>query len=216
MKVIAVTEEYFDRLPDKHRQKRLRGFPSDVLASQEESPWLPSSSILIKTSGTESPTNIRVIKATTSSLTLNWTPPLVHGSNKLTNQIVRWSDVKKSRRADHEDLQVASHVNLLPTEDTLTIEDLMPGAQYKIIIEAVVSVKTSLDPDKWDEGIEKFRRTAHVMSKAFYARTRAPIEPPKVLVNGYTQMSANLSWEKPPLMAVVGKDEEGNPKYLRR
>ncbi|XP_012935394.1 uncharacterized protein LOC101845075 isoform X2 [Aplysia californica] len=217
LKVIAVTEEYFDRLPEKHRHKRLRGFPQDVMASQEESPWLPHSSILIKTSGTESPTNIRVMKATTTSLTLTWTPPLVHGSNKLTGQIVRWSDVKKSRRADHEDLQIASHVNLLPTEDTLTIEDLVPGAQYKVVIEAVVSVKTSLDLDKWDgNNIEKFRRTAHVMSKPFFTRTRAPIEPPKVQVTSYTQMSATLYWEKPPLMSVVGKDEEDNPKYLRR
>ena len=84
------------------------------------------------------------------------------------------------------------------------------------MIEAVVSVKTSLDPDKWDENIEKFRRTAHVMSKAFYARTRAPIEPPRLLVTSFTQMSASLYWEKPPLMAVVGKDEDDKPKYLRR
>ena len=104
----------------------------DVIASQEESPWLPHSSILIKSAGTECPTNVRVTRATTTSLSLAWTPPLVHGSNKLTGQIVRWSDVKKSRRPDHEDLQIASHVNLLPTEDSLTIDDLVPGAQYKV------------------------------------------------------------------------------------
>ncbi|GFN84346.1 fibronectin, partial [Plakobranchus ocellatus] len=227
LKVMAVTEEYFDRLPEKHRLKPLRGFPQDMLASREESPWLPSSSVLVKTSGTEPPCNVRVASATTTSLTLNWTPPLVHGSNKLTGQIVRWSDVKRSRRnggfgdgvgaQGDEELQVASHVNLLATEDSLTIKDLLPGAQYRVVIEAVVSVKTSLEPDAWDgNSVEKFRRTAHVMGRAFYARTRAPIEPPRVLVTSYTQMSAGLYWEKPPLMSVVGKEQDGTPKYLRR
>ncbi|GFR62047.1 fibronectin, partial [Elysia marginata] len=228
LKVMAVTEEYFDRLPEKHRLKPLRGFPQDVLASREESPWLPSSSVLVKTSGTEPPCNVRVATATTTSMTLNWTPPLVHGSNKLTGQIVRWADVKKSRRTGgsgengvsapgDEELQVASHVNLLATEDSLTIEDLQPGAQYRVVIEAVVSVKTSLEPDAWDgSSVEKFRRTAHVMGRPFYARTRAPIEPPRVLVTSYTQMSAGLYWEKPPLMSVVGKEQDGTPKYLRR
>ncbi|XP_059161356.1 uncharacterized protein LOC131944640 isoform X2 [Physella acuta] len=217
LKVIAVTEEFFDQLPDKNGLKERRGFPPNVLASSEESLWLPSSSIVIKTSGTEAPGNIHVIKATTTSLTLNWVPPLVYGSNKLTGQIVRWSDVKNPSSNDIEDLQIASHVKLLPNEDTLTIDGLSPGGQYKITIEAVVSVKTSLDPDQWDgHNIEKNRRTAHVPSKPLVARTRAPIESPCLLVTSYTQNSATLYWEKPPLLSVVGKDPEGNPKCLRR
>lgn len=217
VKVIAVMEEYFTHLPDKHHHKQYQGFPQDVLASKEESPWLPSSSILTKTSGTEPPSNIKVIKATTTSLTLCWTPPLVYGSNKLTGQIIRWSNVKKAHISGLEELQIASHVSVLPTEDTLTIGDLSPGVQYVVVIEAVVSVKTTLEPDSWDgSNIERYRRTTHVMSTPFYVRTRAPIEPPKVLVTSYTQNSAILYWEKPPLMAMVGKDEDNNPRYLRR
>ena len=47
-------------------------------------------------------------------------------------QIVRWRDVRRTKPTDPEDLIVASHVNLLPTEDTLTISDLVPGSQYQV------------------------------------------------------------------------------------
>ncbi|CAL1538548.1 unnamed protein product [Lymnaea stagnalis] len=216
LKVIALTEEFFDQLPEKNALKHKRGFPQNVSSPSEESQWLPCTSVLFKTSGTEAPSNIRVVKSTMTSLTLSWTPPLVYGSNKLSGQIVRWSDVKTAHPNSDEDVHIASHVQVLPTEDSLTIDDLSPGAQYKIVIEAVVSVKTSLDPDKRDSNIEINRRTTHVLSKPLLARTRAPIDPPHLMVNSYTQNSATLTWEKPPLVSVVGKDMEGAPKCLRR
>lgn len=74
-----------------------------------------------------------------------------------------------------------------------------------MVIEAIVSLKTSLNPDQWDAGIEKYRRTAHVMSKPLTVWTRAPIDPPKVLVVSYDQNTANLYWEKPLLMSTLGK-----------
>ncbi|KAK6994911.1 fibronectin, partial [Biomphalaria glabrata] len=217
LKVITVTEEYFDQLPEKNRLKQMRNFPPNISSVQEESQWLPFTCILFKTSGTEPPCNVKVIKATMTALTLNWTPPLVYGTNKLTGQIVRWSAVRSAQQNKDNDLHIASHVKLLPTEDTLTIDDLLPGTQYNIVVEAVVSVKTSLEPEKWDgNNIEKNRRTAHVLSKPLLARTRAPIDPPQLMVTSYTQNSATLTWEKPKLVTVVGKDSDGNPKCLRR
>ena len=88
VRVVAVTEEYFDRLPDKHKHKKLHAIPRDVLVAQEESPWLPSASIIAKTAGTEAPANIRLSKSTMTSLVLTWTPPLVYGSNKLLSQVL--------------------------------------------------------------------------------------------------------------------------------
>ncbi|KAH3816785.1 hypothetical protein DPMN_118308 [Dreissena polymorpha] len=216
IRITAITDEYFDRLPDKHRLKQIRTIPKDTILPADDSPWLPNSSILVKTSGTEPPAALKVIKSSMSSLKLMWTPPIVYGSNKLQGVIVRWADVKYNKRTDMDDCVVASHVNLLPTDDTLTIDDLTPGNQYKIIVEAVVSVKTSLEKDDKDSNVEKNRRTAHIMSRPLYARTRAPTEPPVLLLTGYTQTTAQLYWEKPLLMSVVGKDSEGKPKYLRR
>ena len=108
VRVVAVTEEYFDRLPDKHKHKKLHAIPRDVLVAQEESPWLPSASIIAKTAGTEAPANIRLSKSTMTSLVLTWTPPLVYGSNKLLSQVlcvfaalrnVSWQDMQHSKHS---------------------------------------------------------------------------------------------------------------------
>lgn len=215
LRVTAITDEYFDRLPDRHKLKKIRSLPRETVVASDDSPWLPNSSILAKTAGTEPPANVKVMKSSTSSMTLTWTPPIVYGSNKLTSVIVRWANVKGSRKKE-DDLYLASHVNLLPTEDTVNIDGLVPGALYKIVVEAVVSVKTSLQADHPDKNAEKYRRTAHVMSKPLYARARAPTDPPRLYLTGYTQTTAQLYWEKPSLVSVIGKDEDDKPKYLRR
>ncbi|XP_063446523.1 uncharacterized protein LOC134726026 isoform X8 [Mytilus trossulus] len=215
LRVTAITDEYFDRLPEKHKLKKLKALPKDMMINSEDSKWLPNSSIISKTAGTEPPANIRVSKASTNNMKLTWTPPIVYGSNKLTGQIVRWWDVKATKHVD-DDFHVACHKNLLPSDDSVVIEDLVPGIQYKIVIEAVVSVKTALEKDRNDGGIEANRRTAHVMSKPMFARARAPTEPPRLYITGYTQTTAQLYWEKPLLVTVTGKDENGKVKYLRR
>ena len=87
VRVMAVTEEYFDRLPDRHKHKKLHAIPRDVLVAQEESPWLPSTGIVAKTAGTEAPANVRLSRSTMTSLVLTWTAPLVYGSNKLLSQV---------------------------------------------------------------------------------------------------------------------------------
>ena len=90
------------------------------------------------------------------------------------------------------------------------------GLLYKIVVEAVVSVKTTLDHTKRDLETEKNnRRTTHVMSKPLFVRTRAPCATPVPIIMGFTMNSILLAWEKPLLYSVVGKDDEGNPKYLK-
>lgn len=42
--------------------------------------------------------------------------------------------MRRTKPSDPEDLIVASHVSLLPTEDKLTISDLVPGSQYEACI----------------------------------------------------------------------------------
>ena len=98
----------------------------------------------------------------------------------------------------------------------VTLDCLHPGILYKVVVEAVVSVKTTLKSQVKDpEGEKMNRRTTHVMSRPLFVRTRAPCEPPKPIVTGYTQNSIQLYWEKPLLYSVIGKDDNGNPKYLK-
>ena len=65
-----------------------------------------------------------------------------------------------------------------------TIEDLHPGLLYKIVVEAVVSVKDAVTNTKDPEVEKQNRRTTHVVSKPVFVRTRAPCEPPRPIVTG--------------------------------
>ena len=85
-----------------------------------------------------------------------------------------------------------------------------------MVVEAVVSVKTTLHSKIRDPESEKLnRRTTHVMSKPVFVRTRAPCERPKLYITGYTQNTIQLYWERPLLYSVIGKDSSGNPQYLK-
>ena len=59
------------------------------------------------------------------------------------------------------------------------------GFQYRIVVEAVVSVKTAIESIDGDE--EKNRRTTHIPSMPLMVRARAPVQPPVVLVTGMCQ-----------------------------
>ena len=56
------------------------------------------------------------------------------------------------------------------------LEDLHPGLLYKIVVEAVVSVKDAVTNTKDPEVEKQNRRTTHVISKPVFVRTRAPCE----------------------------------------
>ena len=56
--VTAVTDEYFEELPPGHDQKRDRRLPTT--APPSEDPWLPSSSVIASTSGTDAPSDLKV------------------------------------------------------------------------------------------------------------------------------------------------------------
>ena len=58
LSVTAVTEEYFEQLPPGHDQKRDRRLPTTMPPAED--PWLPSSSVLASTSGTDAPSELKV------------------------------------------------------------------------------------------------------------------------------------------------------------
>lgn len=97
--------------------------------------------------------------------------------------------------------QVARHRTLAAESSSTTVTDLEPGVTYKFIIEAVTSVKTSLDLADGDDA----RRTTTVLSKPIIARTRAPCEAPQPIVSGYTPTTVRLHWRRPLLEAVTDR-----------
>jgi hypothetical protein len=208
--ITAITEEFFDMLPSGHEMKTSRVLPKDQ--PPPESPWLPTASIIAMTSGTDGPTDIKVIKTTIDSVTLTWKNPVVHGSNRNQGIVVRWAECRLSGKLSN----MAYHKNLKADCNEVTIDGLHPGILYKFCVEAIVSVKTTLQSGHHDPEFElKNRRTTHVMSKPIFVRTRAPCETPVPWVVSYTPNTCKMHWEKPLLYRIFGKDDDGNTKYLK-
>ena len=207
--VTLVTEEYFEQLPEGSEIRSRRTLPTD--APPPEHTWLPSSSMVAMTSGSDAPIDIKVRSTSVNSVTLSWTPPVMYGSNRLQGTVVRWSDAKVKGEEE-----MTHHKAITAECNEATIDDLYPGILYKVIIEAVVSIKTNIVGDSRDPETEKQnRRTTHVPAKPFYVRTCAPCEPPRPIVISYTTESMQLYWEKPLLYRLLGKDGSGYPKYLK-
>ena len=209
--VTLVTEEYFDQLPEGAELRLKRSLPEDKAPPEDH--WLPSSSMVAMTSGSDAPTDLKVISTSVNSVTVTWTPPVVYGSNRLLGTVVRWSDAKTH---DEDEDSLAHHKSMAADANQATLEDLYPGILYRIVLEAIVSVKTNIEGDKRDPESEKRnRRTTHVLSKPLHVRPNAPCEPPTPIVTSYTTDSIQLYWERPLLYAVLGKDGNDNPKYLK-
>ena len=215
--VTAVTEEYFEQLPQGHELRRSKVLPRNK--PPREDPWLPSTSVLATTSGTEPPTEIVVTKTTIDTVTFTWKHPKVHGSNRLQGTVIRWAEAKFSRGQNNEkqdETEMVHHRSISAEGNEATIEGLCPGLLYKIVVEAVVSVKNVLETDNRSPEYEKQnRRTTHVESKPLYIRTRAPCEAPRPIITGYTTNTVQLYWEKPLMYYQIGKNDDGNPKYLK-
>jgi len=86
--VRAVTAVYFDMLPDGNAVKRARRLPADRLPTDDA--WLPAAKTFVTTSGTDRATDVRVVRASPDSISLEWTAPRTYGSDELQGTVIRW------------------------------------------------------------------------------------------------------------------------------
>jgi len=112
--------------------------------------------------------------------------------------------------------QVARHQTVPVDCCSTTISDLEPGVTYKFVVEALTSVKTSLDLAASDAPLSG-RRTTTILSKPVIARTRAPCEAPRPIITGYTPTTVRLHWQRPLLDVVAGQrhDDAGTERHVR-
>lgn len=209
MRIFAVTEEYFDWLPAPHRLKKLRYIPEGTQVHLEESIWLPFSTVCFQTSGTDPATNLQVSDLSFTSLTLTWVNAIVHGSNQVLKIVVKWVTFDANKSINEKDMTIGQHKVLPSDADSLTINNLLQGTQYRFTVETVIRLRTSLDSETKD-GF----RTVNVASKPLLVTTRVSIETPKLYVERYSRSTVVLSWQTPSLMTSLGHDKNGNILYL--
>ncbi|XP_036357779.1 uncharacterized protein LOC115211041 isoform X2 [Octopus sinensis] len=209
-RIFALNDEYFDLLPRNHRLKKLRYIPEGTSMNLIESMWLPYSSFVFRTSGTDPATNLTVSHCTTTSITVNWTNAVVHGTNQIQRIVVRWVGVEE-KASNNKELSISQLAKLPKDANFFVIKDLVPGYQYCITVETIVNLKTSLDADNCDN---KWR-TVCVSSQPLVASTQISIPTPKIYVSSYKGPIVNLFWEAPRMTSIVGKDKNGKELYQK-
>lgn len=105
--------------------KRSRILPTNK--PPPESEWLPCSTMVTMTSGTEQPTDVKVVATTLNSVTISWIPPVVHGTNRLQSTTIRWAEGRYLRPGAREDNLLAYHKTMEADCNEATIDDLKPG-----------------------------------------------------------------------------------------
>jgi len=114
--------------------------------------------------------------------------------------------VMQMEQSGHD--QVARHRTLPADCSSATVTDLEPGVTYKFMVEALTSVvHTSLDSAAGDSTMLEDCRTTSMLSKPIIARTRAPCEPPRPFVTGYTPTTVRIQWRRPLLEAATAQSD---------
>ncbi|CAD5112727.1 DgyrCDS1945 [Dimorphilus gyrociliatus] len=212
--VTAVTEEYFSNLPSGDPLRVHHAFPKDRPPPEDN--WLPKTSMTGTTSGTEPPFDVHAVNITPTSIAVSWKPATVYGSCRLQGTLLRWA-IAKNVSGDSEEGEMANYSNMSVDSERATIENLLPGVQYKIVVEAIVSAKNAVSSTSSDhpEAEKMDRRTLHVTSKPVVIRTKAPCEPPRIRMTGFTPSTIDIKWQKPVLTREVGKNPYGVPDFIK-
>jgi hypothetical protein len=202
--VTSITEEYFR----EHNIKELKQLPKHRL---ETGPWLPSTFIDVTTSGTDTATAIKPEFTFDNKVNISWKPPKVYGTNHLINQILCYNEISCNNKTTSQVVLPSSAANCLVT-------DMKIGSKYKVWLEAVVSIKTSLDLDTSYKKYSYFneikeRRTINVVSESVLYRVPAPCETPLLLLTGYTDRTIDLYWPKPLMYSEHICPDDPDSKY---
>ena len=204
-----------------------------------ESQWLPQSSIECSTSGTFAAGDIRVSERGEDWCKIEWSKaPRVVGTNRLVRIIVRWVRCERNNQdgaheqlysdEENDDFAVenrgrrnvsqtnnrmalwSSNCEVDLGEKQAVLQHLVPGTQYQVVIEAVVSVKVNVATNRSKQAQDgSNRRTVHVPSRPMRFWTRCFIDPmPRLLCSAISTTSVTVTWERPMLTRIVGTSKQ--------
>jgi hypothetical protein len=202
--VTAITEEYFAQ----HKIKQVKPLLNEKL---EQIPWLPSSYIDLITSGTEPASNLQIKITHDGKPNIVWKSAKTYGTNILVNQILCYNDLASKEG-------IANQIVLPQGATSCQINAMRIGSKYKVWIEAVVSIKLTLDAEYERNGSHynelRDRRTTHILSEPLVVRIPAPCEVPLLFLTGYSTTTIDLYWPKPSMYSQHVHPEDANDNYI--
>ena len=173
------------------------------------------------TNGIEAAENLHVQSRSPTSIAISWQHALAYGMSSIQGYVVHYVQTrqlrKRSRGLVGQVRDLGDKLTVGSENRHAEVQGLEPGTVYKIMLETVVGFGDySYDEDFESDGSEVNSATSSVLSERMpeiqrlylsqplLVCTTAPLEPPVLIVSGFTSTQIHLSWNKPLLM-IPGK-----------
>ena len=199
----------------------LRALTEDDLVEVHEEDSSSAVCLSAWTNGIETAENLHLESRSTTSIAISWQPALAYGMSTIQGYVVHYAQTRQLRKRLRG---LVGQVRDLGDKLTVGSESchakmqgLEPGTVYKIMLETVVSFGDySYDEDFESDGSEVNSASSSALSERMpeiqrlylsqplLVCTTAPLEPPLLIVSGFTSTQIHLSWNKPLLM-IPGK-----------
>lgn len=199
----------------------LRALTEDDLVEVHEEDSSSAVCLSAWTNGIETAENLHLESRSPTSIAISWQPAVAYGMSTIQRYVVHYVQTRQLRKRSRGLVgQVRDLGNKLTVGSEIChaeMQGLEPGTVYKIILETVVNFGDySYDEDFESDGSEVNSATSSTLgertpeiqrlylSQPLLVCTTAPLEPPVLIVSGFTSTQIHLSWNKPLLM-IPGK-----------
>lgn len=199
----------------------LRALTEDDLVEVHEEDSSSAVCLSAWTNGIETTENLHLQSRLPTSIAINWQPALAYGMSSIQGYVVHYVQTRQLRKRLRGLVgQVRDFGDKLTVGSEIChaeVQGLEPGTVYKIMLETVVGFGDySYDEDFESDSSEVNSATSSALSERMpeiqrlylsqplLVCTTAPLEPPVLIVSGFTSSQIHLSWNKPLLM-IPGK-----------
>ena len=199
----------------------LRAVTEDDLVEVHEKDSNSAACFSAWTNGIEAAENFHLQSRSSTSIAISWQPAMAYGMSTIQGYVVHYVQTrqlrKRSRGLVGQVRDLGDKLTVGSESCHAEMQGLDPGTVYKIMLETVVGFGDySYDEDFESDGSEVNSATSSALSQRMpeihrlylsqplLVCTTAPLEPPVLIVSGFTSTQIHLSWNKPLLM-IPGK-----------
>ena len=199
----------------------LRPLTEDDLVEVHEEDSNSAACFSAWTNGIEAAENLHLQSRSSTSIAIIWQPAMAYGMSTIQGYVVHYVQTrqlrKRSRGLVGQVRDLGDKLTVGSESCHAEMQGLDPGTVYKIMLETVVGFGDySYDEDFESDGSEVNSATSSALSQRMpeihrlylsqplLVCTTAPLEPPVLIVSGFTSTQIHLSWNKPLLM-IPGK-----------
>ncbi|XP_071487386.1 uncharacterized protein [Diadema antillarum] len=215
--LVAVTDDFFDQLPDSHPLHKAHNLPRSwsEISSEVSSQWLPYVSIQARTHANSPPSGLRCTDSGVDWLTVGWRPP-AWGGYSLGSYMVEWEDVTPDGGETISEDSMEGSVEVGHTHSHAKLRNLTPGRSYEIQVKAYMKPDATSKSGTKQNGGKQVMMNVILESDPITIRLPCRIQAPSLRIAGFSSYHIDLRWTRPQLaLKSDNKDSKVPSKLLR-